>query len=70
MEKKGRPQRMEWSWARFTITAVADQPTEEVRCPFLTKLSLTTVCIISASVAVESRIRNGFITGRLNHCSE
>ena len=34
-----------------------------------TKLSWTTVILISASVALESSICNGSITGRLNHCS-
>ena len=67
MERKARPQRTEWSWARITITPVTMQSTEEVRCLVLTKLSWTTVTLISAFVAVESSIRNGFITGRLNH---
>ena len=62
MERKARPQTTEWSWADFTITPVTMKPTEEVRCPALTKLSWTTVTIISVFVAVESSIQNNFIT--------
>ena len=66
--KKGKATINGLLWARFTITSVTMQSTEAVRCPVLTKLSWTTVILISASIAVESSIRNGFITGRLNNC--
>ena len=58
--RKARPQRTEWSWASFTITAVTKQPVEGVRCPVLTILSEPVVTTVS--VAVESSIRNSFVT--------
>ena len=56
MGKKERPQGMDRSWARFTTTDVGLRGvTEEMRRPFLTKLSWITVAITSVSVAAESR---------------
>ena len=62
MERRARPHRTEWPWAGFTTTAVTMQPMEEVRRLVLTKLSGTKVTVISASVAVESKIQNSFVT--------
>ena len=58
--RKARPQRTEWSWASFTTTAVTKQSVEEMRCPVLTILSEPLVTTVS--VAVESSIRNSFVT--------
>ena len=61
--RRAKPQRMEWSWASFTTTVVAVIMLRgEMRCPVLTKLSWTTVNLISASVAVESSIHNSSVT--------
>ena len=68
MERKAGPHRTEWSWVHFTTTVVTNISTGEVRRPVLTKLSWTTVALISASVAVDihgSSIQNSFVTGAI-----
>ena len=65
MERKARPHRTEWSWAHFTTTVVTQISTGEMKRPVLTKLSWTTISLISASVAVDIHgrsIQNSFVT--------